>query len=120
MRCKRRWDRSQYPPNWEEISYAFRLSKNFTCEACGYRQGDWLVSRKGQWYRGTVDAAHKYPGDTRNPHPELYCYCKKCHRLYDNLFAKIIAEGKRQVVLHRIVLERRGFVFRHDEMVLCV
>lgn len=116
MRCRKRWDRSQYPPNWKEISYDFRASKNFTCEGCGYRQGDWLLSRKGRLYRGTVDAAHKWPNDTKNSAPALICMCKRCHRFYDNGFTEIIAEGKHQAVLHRILLERRGYEFRHDEM----
>jgi hypothetical protein len=108
-KSKRRWDRSQYLPDWEEISRAFRASKQFTCEFCGYVQGDWLLSKKGKWYRGTVDAAHKWPNDTRNPRPALLCLCKRCHRLYDNLFYKIIEEGIHQAILHRILLERRGY-----------
>jgi hypothetical protein len=107
MRCKRRWDRKQYPPNWEQISRDFRASKNYTCESCGYHQGDWLRSKRGRWYRGTVDAAHVWPNDTKNPAPALLCLCKRCHRLYDNMFAEIIAEGIHQAVLHGILLERR-------------
>jgi hypothetical protein len=107
MLCRRRWDRKQYPPNWEQISYDFRASKNFTCECCGYVQGDWLISKRGRRYRGTVDAAHVWPNDTKNPNPALRCYCKSCHRFYDNLFNEIIAEGIHQAVLHSILLERR-------------
>ena len=102
----RRWDRSQYPPNWEEISYNFRLSKDFTCEACGYRQWEPRISRSGREHKGTVDAAHKFPNDTRNPHPELICLCKRCHRLYDNLFQELLSEGNHQATLHRILLHR--------------
>ncbi len=100
----KRWDRSQYPPNWEEISYQFRASKDFTCEWCGYQQGQPRKSRRGRMHKSTVDAAHKYPRDTRNPDPELYCLCKRCHRLYDNQFQEIIAEGEHQAALHRILL----------------
>ena len=102
----RRWDRSQYPPNWEEISYNFRASKNFTCESCGYQQGEPRISRSGREHKGTVDAAHKWPNDTMNPKPELYCLCKRCHRLYDNLYDELVAEGVHQRKLHRILRER--------------
>ncbi len=70
----------------------------------------------GHLPRGTVDAAHKWPNDTRNPHPALYALCKRCHRFYDNGFTEIIAEGKHQAVLHRILLGRQGYTFPHDEM----
>jgi 5-methylcytosine-specific restriction endonuclease McrA len=106
---KRRWNRNKYPEEWERISYEFRSSKDFTCESCGYRQGDLLVSRAGRLYRGTVDAAHKYPNDTRNPQPELYCFCKRCHRLYDNQFQALIAEGKHVAKLHAILVQNRGY-----------
>lgn len=105
----KRWDRSQYPENWEEISRQFRASKHYTCERCGYRQGDPLVSRAGRIWRGTVDAAHKWPNDTRNPHPDLLCFCKRCHRWYDNQFQELLEEGRHQAAMHRILLEREGY-----------
>lgn len=110
-KSKRRWDRSQYPDNWEQISYEFRASKEFTCEHCGYVQGDVLVSKAGREYRGTVDAAHKYPRDTRNPDPELLCLCKCHHRMYDNGFQETMDEGDHQARLHGILLERDGYVW---------
>jgi|SRR5882724_9315044 len=106
-----RWDRSKYPINWEEISYNFRASKNFTCEwpDCGIKQGDTLISRAGYEYTATVDAAHRYPWDTANPHAELYCLCKSHHRIYDNLFNEEMAEITHLVRMHGILLERRGY-----------
>lgn len=108
MAKKKRWDPSRYPPNWPEISHRFRASKNYTCECCGYHQGDILISRRGRKYRGSVDAAHKWPNDTHNINPDLLCFCKSCHRLYDNLFRDIVSEGKHQTRLHDILLERKG------------
>jgi len=106
----KRWNRQEYPDNWEQISYQFRASRNFTCEHCGYRQGDLLISRIGRRYRGSVDAAHKWPNDTDNPNPELLCLCKRCHRLYDNQFEELIAEGQHQARMHSILLQQgRGY-----------
>ncbi len=112
---KKRWDRSKYPENWEQISRDFRESKDFTCEECGYVQGDPLISKAGNEYRGSVDAAHKWPNDTHNPNPDLLCYCKSCHRRYDNSFADLIEEGKHQAELHGILLEREGYVWCDHE-----
>lgn len=105
-----RWDRSQYPENWEEISLNFRASKDFTCEwgGCGVRQGDTLISRAGNEYKAVVDAAHVYPFDTMNPNPDLLCLCKKHHRLYDNSYQGL-DELEHQITMHRILIERNGY-----------
>ena len=110
----RRWDRSRYPENWEAMSQAFRASKNYTCEFCGTPQGTMRVSRSGRWYASWVAAAHKYPNDTRNPHPELLCLCEWCHLIYDAQFQDILAEGEHQARLHAIALEQREEVMPVD------
>jgi hypothetical protein len=97
---KKRWDREKYPENWEQMSYEFRESKDFTCEVCGYRQGDPLISKAGNEYRGSVDAAHRFPNDESNPDPELLCLCKRDHRIYDNT---IKAEYEHQENMMEIV-----------------
>jgi hypothetical protein len=106
-----RWDRSNYPPDWEIISYNFRASKNFTCEwpGCCVRQGDILISKAGNLYIATVDAAHAIPWETHNPDAELYCFCKSHHRVYDNLFNNEILELDHQIRMHRILLARSGY-----------
>jgi len=108
-----RWDRSKYPENWEQISHEFRSSKDFTCEwdECGVQQGDTLTSKAGRDYKAVVDAAHKYPFDESNPDPELYCYCKKHHRVYDNTFQKQIEEAEHLVRMHDILIEQNGYVW---------
>jgi len=112
-RGRTRWDRSQYPENWEEISATFRASKNYTCEwdECGVQQGDTLTSKAGRDYKATVDAAHRYPFDTQNPNPELLCLCKKHHRVYDNSFQEEMAEVEHQVAMHGILIEQAGYVW---------
>jgi hypothetical protein len=106
----KRWDRSQYPENWEEISAAFRASKNYTCEwgGCGVKQGDKLISKAGKEYTATVDAAHVYPFDTANPNPDLLCLCKKHHRIYDNSYQGEMDELEHQTIMHRILIEKKG------------
>ena len=104
-----RWDRSKYPVDWEVISLFFRLSRGFTCECCGITQGTKVLSRAGKVYRVTVDAAHRYPWDTANPHAELYCFCKRCHRIYDNIYREELEEVEHMAKLHRILLKKRGY-----------
>lgn len=105
----KRWDRSKYPANWKEISFKFRESRGFTCEACGYVQWTPLVARSGKIWRGTVDAAHRYPADTMNPNPALLCLCKRCHRRYDNSHLESLEELQHQIRMHRILLARHGY-----------
>jgi len=103
-----RWNRKKYPENWEQISRDFRSSKDFTCEFCGYKQGEPLISKAGNRYRGTVDAAHKYPYDESNPEPALYCLCKRDHRIYDNSWQNDIDEVEHQSRMHQILIGNYG------------
>jgi hypothetical protein len=73
------------------------------------RQGDTLISKAGNEYTATVDAAHAIPFETHNPDAELYCFCKSHHRVYDNLWSEEIAELDHQIRMHRILLERNGY-----------
>jgi hypothetical protein len=104
-----RWQRSNYPDEWESISFLFRAGKDFTCEGCGVQQGTRVLSRAGKPYRVVVDAAHRYPWDTRNPNAELYCFCKRCHRIYDNIYREELEEVEHMAKLHRILLKKRGY-----------
>lgn len=105
----KRWDRSQYPAEWEVISLFFRLSKGFTCESCGVKHGTWVRSKAGKPYRVIVDAAHKYPWAVSDPNAELYCFCKRCHRIYDNIYKEQIEEVEHLSRLHRILIKKRGY-----------
>jgi hypothetical protein len=108
---KKWWDRSQYPPNWEQISQEKRESSNHTCEFCGNVNGESGTNRNGGSYTVRVAAAHKWPNDTANPDPELYCLCQSCHRTYDNSFQDIIEEGKHQATMHEIALNQGGYTW---------
>jgi len=106
---KKRWDRSNYPDDWEEISHRKREEAGWRCEFCGAPHQGEGKSKSGLLYRVWLAAAHKWPNDTRNENPELYCLCQSCHRSYDNQFAEIIAEGKHQAKMHEIALEQEGY-----------
>lgn len=84
----------------------FRASKQYTCEHCGTVQGTWRLSKAGNVYRSITVAAHRYPNDTHNPHPDLLCLCERCHPHYDGLFRGMIEEGMHQALMHEILVER--------------
>jgi hypothetical protein len=113
--AKKRWDRSQYPENWEEISKNKREEAGWVCEFCGTAHGDQGTSKCGSNYTVRIAAAHKWPNDTRNPDPDLYALCQSCHFSYDAQFRDIIAEGKHQANMHGIALEQEGYVWCDHE-----
>lgn len=111
---RKRWDRDEYPENWEELAQAAKERAAYTCEFCGVEHRGEGTNRHGGPYEVRVAAAHKYPNDTHNPDPDLYCLCQSCHRTYDNRFKDIIEEGKHQAVMHEILLEREGYGKRDE------
>lgn len=92
---KRRWDRSQYPDDWEEISHSKKVAASWTCEFCGNEHGKCACNKRGGEYTAYMAAAHKWAGDTHNPDPELYCLCQSCHRKYDNSFQTAYEEEEK-------------------------
>jgi hypothetical protein len=113
MKRGKRWDRSKYPPNFDDISLQKRKAHNFTCEFCGRSNEDKFES--GGDVR--VSFAHKYKNDEANPNPEGYCLCQSCHWHYDHPSDKIKEEGDHQVAMHRIANEQVGYV--RDGRVWC-
>lgn len=101
----KRWDRSKYPPDWEDTSRSFRESRDYTCEQCGVRQGMLRISKAGNEYTARTAAAHKWPNDTHNPAPDLLCLCEICHMRYDHQFTEILEEGEHQAHLHEVLVE---------------
>ena len=112
----KRWDRRKYPDNWEEMSRNKREEAEWTCEFCGAVHGGAGTTTRGSTYKPVrIAAAHKYPNDESNPHPELYALCQSCHFSYDNQFKDIIEEGKHQATMHGIALEQEGYVWCDHE-----
>ena len=75
------FDRSKYPPDWDEIAFAAKERAGWRCELCG-RQ----LRRPGEpfdTHRRTATVMHlnHEPMDVR---PEnLRCACPACHLAYD-------------------------------------
>ena len=110
---KKRWYSTRYPPNWRQISYRFREEHNFVCEHCGTRQGTPRVSHRGRTYFSIVCAAHRWPGDTMNPNPDLLCLCEICHFYYDWHFRRrkpALSELEHQKRLHTILIEQKIYL----------
>lgn len=99
----------QYVKGWKKMSFAFRQSKNFTCEHCGVVQGrDERVSRRtGVVYKVPTHAAHKNH-DPQNPTPELLCLCPSCHGKYDYQHMQATDRVRFEKMRHAILLSRRG------------
>lgn len=113
----KKWDRSQYPDDWEEISRRKREEAGWTCEFCGAEHQGQSTSKGGSSYTVRVAAAHKWPRDTRNPDPDLYCLCQSCHFSYDNQFQNLMEEGEHQARMHEIALEQE--LKYYDDCALC-
>ncbi len=109
----KRWDRKKYPPNWEELSENCRKQAGYTCQDCGYERGQPKKSKAGNTWYDPLDASHDIPNDTANPNSPLTCRCKRCHRLYDNLFP--IEEWRHVERMNAIAMEKSGYVWCDHE-----
>jgi 5-methylcytosine-specific restriction endonuclease McrA len=61
---------SDYPPDWPDISFHVRTSRNYTCEGCGQ-----IGNRKNNVL--TVHHVNYDPSDNREDN--LLLLCQKCH-----------------------------------------
>ncbi len=59
-----------YSKYWRFVSEKYRKSRNYTCEECGVRLGN---------YRRCVDTHHKNADKTNSRYDNLACLCKLCH-----------------------------------------
>lgn len=86
------WNRSLYPPNWEEISLVIRwIRARHRCEWCGAMEGEahpvtgsrvvLTVAHLGVPY---ADGSPGDPEDKADCRPEnLAALCQRCHLNYD-------------------------------------
>ena len=101
--------RRLYPPGWRKTSYAFRASKDFTCEHCGVQQGTERVSRRtGVVYKVSTHAAHQHFGETHKIDAPKLCLCEVCHGRYDASLRRREQRIALEQVKHTLLLARRG------------
>ena len=65
---------SGYPKNWNQISAAFRKSRNYTCAIC-------TVCCEA--HQHLVDAHHIISDKSNCDYTNLQCLCKYCHNKQD-------------------------------------
>lgn len=100
--------RKLYPPDWKRTAQAFKESRGLRCERCKIRHGGRRISKRtGKPYIVWLHAAHKYPYDTLNPHPELLCLCPSCHGRYDYWLRMREWAVRIEVLKHRALLQQR-------------
>lgn len=81
-----------YVKNWEEISLAYRIKKNFTCESCGTHVEDGF----DYFYMQTH---HKNGVKTDNRESNLECLCIRCHAEVDDAHKRRFSSAASKVVL---------------------
>lgn len=81
-----------YVRNWPQISQAYRVFKNFTCEQCGFEAENPLTRRFIQ--------VHHIDGNKLNNHQENFkCLCNRCHASQDKLHRRNFALGDHKILL---------------------
>ena len=97
-------DRTNYPPNWEEISKHIRFCRaNGYCEFCGASHG---MPHPETGSLVILTTAHLDHDTTNNDHTNLKALCQKCHLNYDApLHAQHAAEKRRQALIDAGQLE---------------
>jgi hypothetical protein len=70
--------RGGYVTNWNEISTAFRESKNYQCEGCNYK----MTERSGYYL---MHVHHIDYDKTNNRRSNLQCLCIECHANVDDI-----------------------------------
>ncbi len=92
-------DRSRYPVNWREISWAVKEAADWTCQVCGQecaRPGE----RVTDWSR-VLTVAHLDQNPANNDPANLAALCVRCHLAHDREF-------NRRKRLRTLALRRAG------------
>lgn len=104
-----KWQRQQYPTEWDSLATACKERAGWRCEHCGIAQYAQAISAKGTPYLIYLHAAHKHH-DKGNPHPELIALCIACHARYDYTHKQREARVKLEVLKHLRLLIAQGQV----------
>lgn len=89
-----------YVKDWEEISYAYRATHNFTCERCGIHIEDGFDHQYMQTH-------HKNGVKTDNRESNLECLCIECHSRVDDAHSRNFSRGGNQVKLNDFIAKYR-------------
>jgi chemotaxis protein CheY-P-specific phosphatase CheC len=82
-----------YVINWQQISKAFRETKNYECERCFYKLNDLQFSKFIQTHH--INAFDK----SNNKRSNLKCLCVKCHSEVDDYHRKQFTSIENQLLL---------------------
>lgn len=83
-----------YVRNWEEISLAYRTSKEFTCERCGIKPIGIFEQRL------FTNTHHKNGNKTDNRESNLECLCVKCHSEIDDAHKQNFSSRAQRVIIN--------------------
>jgi 5-methylcytosine-specific restriction endonuclease McrA len=97
-RNSKRWDKSVYPENWQELSTACKEKANWQCALCNVKHGSERMSKAGNMYTVWLAACHIHPNDKANPSPELICLCVSCHGRFDAAYKSALAQAEIEIL----------------------
>ena len=84
------------PIEWDEISRAYRVEMNYTCEICGF--GGYMLRNKLD--RRFIHTHHKIAWELTNTRREnLQCLCILCHSNIDDLHKEKFSSQKMQTII---------------------
>lgn len=81
-----------YTKDWEQISRAYRESKNYTCERCG-------IHIINPFDRQFIHVHHKNGNRTDNRLANLECLCIRCHSKVDETHRLNFSSGANRILL---------------------
>lgn len=83
-----------YTKNWENVSKAYRETRNYTCEGCGVHIDD-------PYDRHFMHVHHINGDKTNNRTNNLKCLCIRCHSQVDGTHRENFSRGANQVLLEQ-------------------
>lgn len=89
-----------YVKDWEQISFAYRSTKSFTCERCGVKVDDGYDHQYMQTH-------HKNSNKTDNHETNLECLCIECHSQVDDTHRHNFSVGANCVLLADFIAKYR-------------
>lgn len=93
------FDRSLYPPDWEQISLAVKKAAGWRCENCGAEHGK---PHPVTGSRVVLTTAHLDHDPANCARENLRALCQRCHLAYDRpMHIRHAAETRRRRMIER-------------------